>query len=122
MDTRAWPRFAVALLSVALLVAALAAPSAAAPSPVEPELAAKLQTRMDQWRINHRAPGVAVAVRLPDGSRWIGTSAPDVGIHGTPDDASIGTYASHGCIRMHIPEVEQLYEHVALGMTVIIKP
>ena len=74
MDTRAWPRFAVALLSVALLVAALAAPSAAAPSPVEPELAAKLQSRMDQWRINHRAPGVAVAVRLPDGSRWIGTS------------------------------------------------
>ena len=35
---------------------------AAAP-PVEPELAAKLQQRVDQWRVNHKAPGVAVAVQ-----------------------------------------------------------
>ena len=45
-----------------------------------------------------------------------------MGIHGTPDDGSIGTYASHGCIRMHIPDVEDLYERVALGMTVVIQP
>ena len=57
----------------------------------------------------------------PLGTRWIGTSAPGVGIHGTPDDYTIGTYASHGCIRMHIPDVEDLYERVALGMTVIIQ-
>jgi len=62
-------------------------------------------------------PGVA----NPLGTRWIGTSAPGVGIHGTPDDWSVGTYASHGCIRMHIPEVEDLYERVALGMTVVIQ-
>ncbi len=48
--------------------------SAATPPPVEPALATKLQARLDQWRVNHRAPGVAAAVRLPDGSRWIGTS------------------------------------------------
>lgn len=58
----------------------------------------------------------------PLGTRWIGTSAPGVGIHGTPDDASIGTYASHGCIRMHIADVEDLYERVAIGMTVVIRP
>jgi hypothetical protein len=63
-------------------------------------------------------PGIA----NPLGTRWIGTSAPGVGIHGTPDDGSIGTYASHGCIRMHIPDVEDLYERVALGMTVVIQP
>jgi lipoprotein-anchoring transpeptidase ErfK/SrfK len=56
----------------------------------------------------------------PLGTRWIGTSAPGVGIHGTPSDWSIGTHASHGCIRMHIWQVEQLYEYVKVGMPVII--
>ncbi len=54
----------------------------------------------------------------PLGTRWIGTSSPAIGIHGTYDDSSIGTAASHGCIRMHIPQVEALYEQVALGMEV----
>ncbi len=54
----------------------------------------------------------------PLGTRWIGTSSPAIGIHGTYDDNSIGTAASHGCIRMHIPQVEALYEQVALGMEV----
>jgi peptidoglycan hydrolase-like protein with peptidoglycan-binding domain len=57
----------------------------------------------------------------PLGTRWIGTSAPGIGIHGTPDDASIGSYASHGCIRMHIPDVEDLYARVVVGMPVIIR-
>ncbi|MCC6829914.1 MAG: L,D-transpeptidase family protein [Thermoleophilia bacterium] len=57
----------------------------------------------------------------PLGTRWIGTSAPAVGIHGTYADYSIGTAASHGCMRMHIPEVEALYEEVSVGMPVIIK-
>ena len=46
----------------------------------------------------------------PLGTRWIGTSAPAVGIHGTPQAYSIGTAASHGCIRMHIPDVEKLFD------------
>jgi lipoprotein-anchoring transpeptidase ErfK/SrfK len=57
----------------------------------------------------------------PLGTRWIGTSAPGVGIHGTPSDWSIGTHASHGCIRMHIWQVEQLYEYVKVGMPVTIR-
>jgi len=57
----------------------------------------------------------------PLGTRWIGTSAPGVGIHGTPDDASIGSYASHGCIRMHIPDAEDLYARIVIGMPVIIR-
>lgn len=47
---------------------------AAQPAEVDPALAAKLQLRLDRWRGNHRAPAVVAAVRLPDGSRWIGTS------------------------------------------------
>jgi lipoprotein-anchoring transpeptidase ErfK/SrfK len=57
----------------------------------------------------------------PLGTRWIGTSAYLVGIHGTPQGWSIGTAASHGCVRMHISDVEELFTHVAVGMPVEIK-
>jgi lipoprotein-anchoring transpeptidase ErfK/SrfK len=56
----------------------------------------------------------------PLGTRWMGLSAPGVGIHGTPDDASIGYSESHGCIRMHIPDAEWLFDHVAIGTRVTI--
>jgi lipoprotein-anchoring transpeptidase ErfK/SrfK len=56
----------------------------------------------------------------PLGTRWMGLTAPGVGIHGTPDDASIGYSASHGCIRMHIPDAEWLFEHVDIGTPVVI--
>jgi lipoprotein-anchoring transpeptidase ErfK/SrfK len=56
----------------------------------------------------------------PLGTRWMGLSASGVGIHGTPDDASIGYSASHGCIRMHISDAEWLFNHVRIGTTVFI--
>jgi lipoprotein-anchoring transpeptidase ErfK/SrfK len=56
----------------------------------------------------------------PLGTRWMGISSPGVGIHGTPDDASIGYSASHGCIRMHIPQAEWLFNHVDIGTPVFI--
>ena len=56
----------------------------------------------------------------PLGTRWMGLSAPLVGIHGTPDAASIGYSASHGCIRMLIPEVEWLFEEVGIGTPVFV--
>jgi lipoprotein-anchoring transpeptidase ErfK/SrfK len=56
----------------------------------------------------------------PLGTRWMGLSAPNVGIHGTPDAASIGYSASHGCIRMRIPEAEWLFNHVEVGTQVFI--
>ena len=56
----------------------------------------------------------------PLGTRWMGLDAPGVGIHGTPDDASIGYSASHGCVRMHIPDAEWLFHHVKLGTPVVI--
>ena len=34
---------------------------------------------------------------------------------GTPDAASIGYSASHGCIRMHVPQAEWLFDRVELG-------
>jgi hypothetical protein len=56
----------------------------------------------------------------PLGTRWMGISAPAVGIHGTPDAASLGYSVSHGCIRMQIPEAEWLFEQVAVGTPVLI--
>jgi lipoprotein-anchoring transpeptidase ErfK/SrfK len=54
----------------------------------------------------------------PLGTRWMGISSPAVGIHGTPDAASIGYSASHGCIRMRIPDAEWLFKHVKIGTPV----
>jgi hypothetical protein len=56
----------------------------------------------------------------PLGTRWMGLSAPGVGIHGTPDAASIGYSASHGCIRMRIPDAEWLFGQVTWGTPVYI--
>src|SRR5918992_45023 len=56
----------------------------------------------------------------PLGTRWMGLTAPLVGIHGTPDAASIGYSASHGCIRMRVPEAEDLFNRVHIGTPVVI--
>lgn len=39
-------------------------------------------------------------------------------IHGTPDEASLGTPASHGCIRMRNADVIELFERVEPGTLV----
>jgi lipoprotein-anchoring transpeptidase ErfK/SrfK len=39
-------------------------------------------------------------------------------IHGTPDEASIGTAASHGCIRMRNADVIELFDLVGAGTLV----
>jgi L,D-transpeptidase catalytic domain len=58
----------------------------------------------------------------PLGTRWMGLTAPGVGIHGTPDASSIGYSVSHGCIRMQISQAEWLFDHVNVGTTVFIIP
>jgi lipoprotein-anchoring transpeptidase ErfK/SrfK len=57
----------------------------------------------------------------PMGPRAIYITAPGlIRIHGTSDEASIGRYASHGCIRMHNSEVEELYPLIDVGDHVVI--
>jgi lipoprotein-anchoring transpeptidase ErfK/SrfK len=53
----------------------------------------------------------------PLGTRALYLDAPGIRIHGTYDSGSIGTYASHGCVRMLISDVEELYEIVPIGIT-----
>jgi lipoprotein-anchoring transpeptidase ErfK/SrfK len=57
----------------------------------------------------------------PMGTRALYLDAPGlIRIHGTNDPPSIGHYASHGCIRLHIPDIEALYPLVPVGSKVLI--
>lgn len=49
-----------------------------------------------------------------DGKNWIG-------FHGTPNPESVGTAASHGCIRMYNHDVEELFNKVSLGTEVVVR-
>jgi lipoprotein-anchoring transpeptidase ErfK/SrfK len=52
-------------------------------------------------------------------ARWMGIYD-GAGIHGTNEPGSIGSAASHGCIRMRVAEVEQLYDEVPVGAPIYI--
>lgn len=53
-------------------------------------------------------------------ARWLGVNG-SVGIHGTAEEWSIGSRASHGCIRMRVADVVDLYPRVPMGAPVLIK-
>ena len=53
-------------------------------------------------------------------ARWLGLGG-GVGIHGTSEAWSIGSRASHGCIRMRVADVVELYPSVPLGTSVLIR-
>ena len=58
----------------------------------------------------------------PLGTRAMQLSADAIYIHGTPEDDSIGSHASHGCIRMHMSDAEDLFGRVNVGTPVLIVP
>ena len=53
-------------------------------------------------------------------ARWIGIFD-GAGIHGTDDIGSLGSAASHGCVRMAIPDVIDLYDRVQVGDPIYIQ-
>jgi lipoprotein-anchoring transpeptidase ErfK/SrfK len=80
------------------------------------------------WSVpNSDWAGDLAGTTVPGGSpenplkaRWLGIYA-GAGIHGTDDVGSLGSAASHGCIRMAIPEVIELYDQVEVGTPVYIQ-
>ena len=52
-------------------------------------------------------------------ARWLGIYN-GAGIHGTDAVSSLGSAASHGCVRMAIPDVIELYDQVPVGAPVYI--
>ena len=55
----------------------------------------------------------------PIKARWMGIFE-GAGIHGTEETWSLGHAASHGCVRMAIPDVEELYDQVEVGTPIYI--
>lgn len=52
-------------------------------------------------------------------ARWMGIYD-GAGIHGTADTGSLGSAASHGCVRMAVPDVIDLYDRVDVGTPIYI--
>jgi lipoprotein-anchoring transpeptidase ErfK/SrfK len=52
-------------------------------------------------------------------ARWLGIYD-GAGIHGTDQTYTLGTAASHGCVRMAIPDVIELYDQVPVGAPIYI--
>ncbi len=55
----------------------------------------------------------------PIKARWMGIFN-GAGIHGTDETYSLGSAVSHGCVRMSIPDVEDLYDRVDVGTPIYI--
>lgn len=76
-------------------------------------------TPVGVFTITHRFSGMMGGF----GTCFLGLNVPwgDYGIHGTNKPESIGYAASHGCIRMHVEDAEELYALVPNGTTVVIE-
>lgn len=78
-------------------------------------------TWQNPWTGEVSSPGPNSALGL----RWIGfwTDGKDtIGFHGTPTVNSIGSAASHGCVRMRNEDVVALFTQIEMGTTVIVEP
>ena len=65
--------------------------------------------------------GEIVPPGTPDnflGTRWLGFDLPQYGIHGTVEPQLIGQSVSHGCVRMHNEDVEELFTYIPYGTKV----
>lgn len=79
------------------------------------------------WYVPHSAWAGSLAGQvIPPGpqdplvARWMATDDQGDGIHGTNEPWSIGSSASHGCIRMLVPDVIKLYSMTPLGAPVYV--
>ena len=72
-----------------------------------------------EWSMNEPAR-IGPGPNNPLGTRALNLDAPGIRIHGTPAWNSIGYSVSHGCIRMRMPDVEDLYDRVEQGTPVFI--
>jgi lipoprotein-anchoring transpeptidase ErfK/SrfK len=68
----------------------------------------------------HASKVVPPGPHNPLGTRWMGLSEKGYGIHGTNAPKSIGHAASHGCIRMARPDLEELFSQMRVGDAVLI--
>ncbi len=72
---------------------------------------------MSDWAGSLAGTVVPPGPSNPLKARWMGFFD-GAGIHGTSDRGSIGSNASHGCVRMLEEDVIDLYDRVPLGATI----
>jgi len=58
--------------------------------------------------------------RNPMGAAVLGLDNGNYAIHGTNNPASVGTFVSHGCIRMHNADILDLYRRTHVGTPVTV--
>jgi lipoprotein-anchoring transpeptidase ErfK/SrfK len=80
-----------------------------------------IKTRLVKPTYYHPGKVIPTGPGNPLGTRWLGLSTKGYGIHGTNVENSIGKPASHGCIRMHRKDLEQLFAMVQVGDEVEIR-
>ena len=81
----------------------------------------EVKTRLMKPTYYHPGKVIPAGPGNPLGTRWIGLSTKGYGIHGTNVESSIGKPASHGCIRMHRKDLEELFANVQVGDQVEIR-
>jgi lipoprotein-anchoring transpeptidase ErfK/SrfK len=86
-----------------------------------PEGEFQIINRLSNPTYYHPGKVIPAGPANPLGSRWIGLNLKGYGIHGTNAPRSIGKAASHGCIRMAKRDLEQFFEMVRVGDTVVIR-
>lgn len=81
----------------------------------------EVKTRLVEPTYYHPGKVIPAGANNPLGTRWIGLSTKGYGIHGTNVESSVGKAASHGCIRMHRTDLEELFAAVEVGDQVEIR-
>lgn len=81
----------------------------------------EVKTRLVKPTYYHPGKVIPAGADNPLGTRWIGLSTKGYGIHGTNIESSIGKAASHGCIRMHRQDLEELFADLHVGDQVEIR-
>ncbi len=74
---------------------------------------------MSDWAGSLAGQSIPPGPSNPIKARWMGIYE-GAGIHGTEETYSLGSAASHGCVRMAIPDVEELYDQVEVGTPIFI--
>ena len=92
-----------------------------APQSPSPTGSFEVRTRLVKPTYYHPGSVIPPGDANPLGTRWIGLNTKGYGIHGTNLESSIGKAASHGCIRMHRNDLEELFTTVHVGDEVEIR-
>jgi len=74
---------------------------------------------MSDWAGSLAGQTIPPGPSNPIKARWMAIYE-GAGIHGTEETYSLGSAASHGCVRMAIPDVEELYDLVEVGTPIYI--